>query len=105
VLSFPIDAEDDDHDDSGGADDGSADIPRLLGDVVVCPSVAARNAPAHAGTFDDEVALLVVHGVLHVLGHDHRDAGETAAMRDRERELLERHHWHGDAPASFRRSA
>ena len=43
----------------------------LLGDVVVCPAVAADQSGEHAGTLDDELALLVVHGVLHVLGHDH----------------------------------
>ena len=56
---------------------------------MICPAVAARNAPDHAGTYDDELALLVVHGILHVLGIDHADADETAAMQARERELLE----------------
>ena len=78
------------------------EIPLLLGDVVVCPTVAARNAPDHAGTLDDELALLVVHGVLHVLGRDHADPAEAQAMRARERELLEAHHWAGPAPAAFR---
>ena len=62
----------------------------LLGDVVVCPAVAAEQAPTHAGTLDDELALLVVHGVLHVLGHDHAEPDETATMRARELELLDR---------------
>jgi probable rRNA maturation factor len=71
--------------------------PLLLGDVVICPAVAARNAPEHAseghdGSLDDELALLVVHGILHVLGHDHADAEETAAMQAREQELLARYH-------------
>ena len=46
-------------------------MPLLLGDVVICPEVAFRNAPAHAGSYDDEIALLVVHGILHLLGMDH----------------------------------
>ena len=50
---------------------------------------------AHAGTLDDELALLVVHGVLHVLGHDHAAADDAAAMRVRELALLQRHHWRG----------
>ena len=62
----------------------------------------ARNAPDHAGTLDDELALLVVHGVLHVLGHDHADPAEAQAMQARERELLEAHHWGGPAPTAFR---
>jgi len=51
---------------------------------------------------DDELALLVVHGVLHVLGHDHVDAADATAMRERERALLRAHHWHGAAPIGFR---
>ncbi len=66
--------------------------PLLLGDVVICPAVAARNAPEHAGTYDDEIALLVVHGILHILGMDHADPDEEAAMQARERELLDRFH-------------
>jgi len=99
VLAFPLE----DAIDSGRwPDSGStgpdrdppelADLPMLLGDVVVCPTVAARQAPEHAGSYDDEVALLVVHGVLHVLGMDHADPAETAVMQARERELLERYH-------------
>lgn len=80
VLSFPIDG-------AGAGPDG------LLGDVVVCPSVARRNAPAHAGTFEAEVALLVVHGVLHVLGHDHAETVEAATMQAAEAAHLERFHW------------
>ncbi|HEX4862870.1 MAG TPA: rRNA maturation RNase YbeY, partial [Acidimicrobiales bacterium] len=64
----------------------------LLGDVVICPAVAQRNAPDHAGNYDDELALLVVHGLLHILGMDHEDADEAEAMEARERELLARHH-------------
>ena len=71
-----------------------AELPLLLGDVVVCPAVAARQAPEHAGSYDDEIALLVVHGVLHVLGMDHADPEDAAVMQARERELLDRYH-HG----------
>ncbi len=90
VLAFPID--------DPRSLDPRADVtrpaagPLLLGDVVVCPAVAERQAPDHGASFDDELALLVVHGVLHVLGHDHADAGETARMQARERELLGRFH-------------
>lgn len=109
VLAFPIDAEeledagpDTSRTGPGRSSADAGDLPLLLGDVVICPAVAARNAPDHAGTVDDELALLVVHGVLHVMGHDHADAEETIAMRRRERELLEELHWAGPAPASFR---
>jgi probable rRNA maturation factor len=78
------------------------DLPLLLGDVVICPAVAARQAPTHAGTVDDEIALLLVHGILHVLGHDHAEDTAAVAMRARERALLETHHWNGSAPEAFR---
>ena len=93
VLSFPLDADDEVR---------QHGVPVLLGDVVVCPAVAADQAAAHAGTVDDEVALLVVHGVLHVLGHDHADPADAARMRERELLLLQVHHWHGAAPTGFR---
>ena len=95
VLAFPIDDEDvveggrsPDSLGPGAGMDSEADPPNLLGDVVVCPAVAARNAPNHAGTYDDEMALLVVHGILHILGMDHVDSEEAEAMEQRERELL-----------------
>jgi probable rRNA maturation factor len=91
VLSFPLD------------DEPVADVPTLLGDVVVSPAVAADQCPTHAGTLDDELALLVVHGILHVLGYDHAAPEEDAAMRARELEHLVALHWGGPAPAGFRR--
>lgn len=65
------------------------DVPLLLGDVVICPAVAARQASEHECSLEDELALLVVHGVLHVLGHDHAEPQETTVMRSRERALLD----------------
>ncbi|MEI8238615.1 MAG: rRNA maturation RNase YbeY [Actinomycetota bacterium] len=110
VLAFPIDAGEleivvpvaraNRAPDRAPPDPG--DMPLLLGDVVICPAVAQRQAPEHAGTLDDEFALLVVHGVLHVLGHDHDVPEATLLMRTRELELLEAHHWHGAAPTAFR---
>ena len=74
-------------------DDVDEDRPLLLGDVVVCPTVAARNASEHVsdhhdGSLDDELALLVVHGILHLLGMDHIDDQEAEEMEAREQELL-----------------
>ena len=86
VLSFPLD----------GADAAAADD--LIGDIVVCPSVAAANAPEHEGqghhrgSVDDELALLVVHGVLHLLGHDHQDDAEAEVMEALEQQILVAHH-------------
>ncbi|MDQ4070306.1 MAG: rRNA maturation RNase YbeY [Actinomycetota bacterium] len=100
VLAFPIDDDDvveggrspDSLGPGNGADPDATDPPNLLGDVVVCPAVAARNAPDHAGSYEDEMALLVVHGILHILGMDHVDTEEAEAMEQRVRELLERFH-------------
>jgi len=99
VLAFPLDDDDvveggrsPDSLGPGAGMDAEADPPNLLGDVVVCPAVAARNAPDHAGTYDDEMALLVVHGILHILGMDHIDNEQAEAMEARERELLEQFH-------------
>jgi probable rRNA maturation factor len=91
VLAFPID---DPVDEAAVRTDARSmgPAPLLLGDVVVCPAVAERQAPEHAGSYDDELALLVVHGVLHVLGHDHAGVTEAATMQARERELLQRFH-------------
>jgi probable rRNA maturation factor len=90
VLSFPLDS------------DSQPCVPTLLGDVVISPEVAAAQYATHAGTLDDELALLVVHGTLHVLGYDHRDESEGAAMWARQLELLVQHHWRGSAPSGFR---
>lgn len=76
VLAFPLD----------GTDDGPG--PVLLGDVVVCPDVAAANVATSGHAVDSEIALLVVHGILHVLGMDHAEPEEAAAMQARERRLL-----------------
>lgn len=100
VLAFPIDQDDAvpssvvDPATTGPDRDfpSPSDLPLLLGDVVVCPAVAVRNAPDHAGTLDDELALLVVHGVLHVLGYDHADERGRVEMWGRERQLLEQFH-------------
>jgi probable rRNA maturation factor len=96
VLAFPID---DDlvpggrRPDEGGRGPGSPpepeDPPVVLGDVVICPMVAARQAPEHDVSLDDELALLVVHGILHLLNYDHAEEREAQTMRRRERELLE----------------
>lgn len=64
VLSFPLD----DQDENG---------IRVLGDVVIAPAVAARNNPERP---QDEVRLLLVHGILHLLGYDHEADDERARM-------------------------
>jgi len=98
VLAFPIDEEagpSGRQPDEGGRGPGSPDElsepPVILGDVVVCPAVADRQAPAHGHGLDEELALLVVHGVLHLLDYDHAEPADTERMRSRESELLARY--------------
>jgi probable rRNA maturation factor len=101
VLSFPIDVDDEptgrvpDAGGTGPVEPAPPEIPQLIGDIVICPRVAARNARDHECSLDDEVALLVVHGVLHLLGWDHEEDEEAERMEARERELLARHHRNG----------
>jgi probable rRNA maturation factor len=90
--------------------------------VVICPEVAWRNAVPAQGAgddepavgdhpvaeganpaqraYEDELALLVVHGLLHLEGMDHEDSTEAEAMEALERELLGRFYRAADAPAS-----
>ena len=71
--------------------DGDEPPPRLLGDVVVCARQALRQARADDLPPAFEVSLLVVHGLLHLLGHDHEvDAGQMAL---RQAELLQQIDW------------
>lgn len=93
VLSFPIDGP---HDPAVGlvrdanGPDVEAPVDWLVGDVVLCPEVAAAQAEDHAGDLRSELALLVTHGGLHLCGWDHADVDQRSAMWARERELLER---------------
>lgn len=62
--------------------------PCELGDIVLAPSYIVRQAAAFGTTEADECRLLLVHGLLHLLGHDHLDEAEAVAMEAREDELL-----------------
>ena len=98
VLSFPIEDEvapSGRNPDSGTAGPGSLESDGhepevLLGDIVVCPAVASRNAIEHEVTTEAELELLVVHGVLHLLGWDHMVDEEAERMEAREAQLLKR---------------
>ncbi|HSK24778.1 MAG TPA: rRNA maturation RNase YbeY [Egicoccus sp.] len=78
VLAFPIDAP----------GEAAPDAPAVLGDVVLCPAVAHQQASGFGRTPDDEVRLLTVHGILHLLGMDHADPEEERAMFGLTDELL-----------------
>lgn len=84
VLSFPLEAL------APGVVPASAEggPPLHLGDIFICPEVVASNAAESAVAFRDEMALMVVHGLLHLLGYDHVVDSEAEQMEQRERELL-----------------
>jgi probable rRNA maturation factor len=60
----------------------------MLGDVVLCPQVAVRQALAAGHHRDDELALLLTHGILHLLGYDHAEPDEHAEMFGLQSRLL-----------------
>jgi probable rRNA maturation factor len=70
VLAFPIDEP----------GETPPDEPAILGDVVLCPAVAEAQAAGLGRTTQQELRLLTVHGILHLLGMDHADPGEERAM-------------------------
>lgn len=81
VLSFPMDE----------LRPGSIDRvtpPGLLGDIVVCPEVAAAQAAEVGHSTSDEIVLLVAHGILHLLGFDHGTPEEEREMFGLQREIL-----------------
>jgi len=62
----------------------------LLGDLIICAPVVAREAHEQGKPLNAHYAHLTIHGVLHLLGFDHEDAGEAEMMEQREREILAR---------------
>jgi len=84
VLSFPIEAS------SPGTPPmrSPGGPPIELGDVFIAPTVVRDNAERHGAAFEDELSLMVVHGLLHLLGWDHEIEDEAIRMEARESELL-----------------
>ena len=73
VLSFPMDEL------TPGRDDEESP-EGYLGDIALCPQVAQQQAPAAGHTAQDEINLLTVHGILHLLGYDHAEPAEHQEM-------------------------
>lgn len=63
--------------------------PVHIGDIFICPEIVKANALSQEVSFDDEMSLMVVHGVLHLLGYDHVDDADAELMEGRERTILE----------------
>ena len=81
VLSFPMDEL------RPGREEEDPQ-PGLLGDVVLCPQVARRQARQAGHSNEEELLLLTTHGILHLLGFDHAEPEEEQEMFDLQRRLL-----------------
>lgn len=66
----------------------ASDEPIALGDVIIAPDIARAQAAELGTTVEDELDLLLVHGVLHLLGYDHIDDADATVMQARERAVL-----------------
>lgn len=73
VLSFPMD-------ELAPGTPESPTAPGILGDIVLCPQVSAAQAAAAGHLASHETAILLVHGILHLLGYDHAEPGEKERM-------------------------
>lgn len=87
VLSFECDSVDDDLSASLLAEDPIYE----LGDIVIAPDVAESQCKEYGNSFEGEIKLLLVHGLLHLCGYDHISDEDAAIMEARERKLL--HEW------------
>ena len=81
VMSFPMD-------ELRPGRDGQEPEEGVLGDIVLCPSVAARQAAEAGHATDEELLLLTTHGILHLLGYDHAEPDEEREMFELQRTLL-----------------
>ena len=79
VLSFPMDEL---------KPNSSSDGPGILGDIVLCPEYAKKQDVEIGHSLQAELEVLVVHGVLHLLGFDHRENDEKTMMFSRQDEIL-----------------
>lgn len=83
VMSFPMDELT-----PGGRPDAAEPGPAMLGDIVMCPEFAADQAASSGHPLSHELALLTVHGCLHLLGYDHAEPEEEREMFALQAELL-----------------
>ena len=75
VLSFPMD-------ELRSPEPGEEPPMGLLGDIVLCPQVTSAQAAEFGRTPEEEADYLLIHGLLHLLGHDHAEPGEKKVMFD-----------------------
>jgi probable rRNA maturation factor len=89
VMAFPMDEADEGGLLGGGRPDSPSGSPALLGDIVLCPEVAVEQAAAAGHSVLDELQMLTVHGVLHLLGYDHAEPAEEREMFALQERILE----------------
>jgi probable rRNA maturation factor len=77
--------------------EGAQFAPFLLGDIFICPEVVADHAVKFGTAFENELAFVVVHGVLHLLGFDHNRKGDRERMREAEDSIMKKivYDWSG----------
>lgn len=63
-------------------------LPMMLGEVFIAPEVAKKQAKVLNSSFESEMSLLLVHGILHILDYDHNEVSAEKEMRRREEEIL-----------------
>jgi probable rRNA maturation factor len=97
VMSFPMDELE-----TARRPDEAGPGPALLGDVVLCPAVALDQAGQAGHSLDDELSLLTVHGILHLLGYDHAEPSDEREMFTLQNELLDA--WRDELAAEVRKA-
>lgn len=82
VISFAFEEEEDIFE--------GMDVPRVLGDIIICTDVAVEQAQQYAHSFERELGFLALHGFLHLLGYDHMTDEDEKVMFGRQKDILNR---------------
>ncbi|WP_086427667.1 rRNA maturation RNase YbeY [Staphylococcus cornubiensis] len=82
VISFSFEEEEDIFE--------GMDVPRVLGDIIICTDVAVEQAQQYAHSFERELGFLALHGFLHLLGYDHMTDEDEKVMFGRQKDILNR---------------
>ncbi|EOD4296779.1 rRNA maturation RNase YbeY [Staphylococcus pseudintermedius] len=80
VISFAFEEEEDIFE--------GMDVPRVLGDIIICKDVAAEQAEQYGHSFERELGFLALHGFLHLLGYDHMTEEDEKVMFGRQKDIL-----------------
>ena len=100
VMSFPMDELA-----PGGRPDAAEPGPAILGDIVLCPEFAAEQAKSARRSFEHELSMLTIHGVLHLLGYDHAEPEEEKEMFGLQNRILDDFYAERNRQAKVRRQS